>query len=91
MIVWNQGTGSNGRGFEARSRSTNMTFSEYARPLIRPEEICNDLRSDAQIVLAKDCRPALIGRPIYFRRPEMARRTAENPFAAIPTKEIVNA
>jgi type IV secretion system protein VirD4 len=82
VLGWSQNTGMHGRRFGLRSRSTGTTYTEYARPLLRPEEICNDLRSDTQIVLAKNCRPALIGRCLYFRRPDMAARASKNRFVS---------
>jgi type IV secretion system protein VirD4 len=56
---------------------------------MRPDEIMNDLREDALIVVPKRGRPLITGRAIYFRRDDMKRRVAANRFA--PRKETTDA
>jgi type IV secretion system protein VirD4 len=82
VLGWSQNDGRHGRALEMRSRSTGTTYTEQSRPLLRAEEIMHDLRSDAQIVIPKNARPALIGRALYFKRPALDERVAKNRFAA---------
>ena len=93
VLGWSEAdnTGSHGKAMEARSRSKGSTLSyqETGRALIKPEEILNDLREDAMIVIPKKGRPLLCGRAIYFRREEMKSRVGANRFAA--QKESTNA
>ena len=82
-LAWSEGTntGISGRlGAASRSRGKGQTFHSLRRPLIRPEEVMHDLRADEQIVISKRGRPLRCGRAIYFRRPEMVARVAENRF-----------
>ncbi|MCF3948253.1 type IV secretory system conjugative DNA transfer family protein [Acidiphilium iwatense] len=85
VLAWSEGsnTGNQAKGFEAGSRSTGQTktYHELKRQLIRAEEIMHDMRDDEQIIFPKSGRPLRCGRSIYFRRPEMAARVAENRFA----------
>ena len=81
VLSWSHNSGLHGRSLDMRSRSTGVTYSEHSRSLIRPEEICNDLRQDAQIIIPKNGRPVLCGRALYFRREEMAAQVAVNRFA----------
>lgn len=81
VLSWSQNTGLHGRSLDMRSRSTGVTYSEHSRSLIRPEEICNDLRQDAQIIIPKNGRPVLCGRALYFRREQMAAQVGVNRFA----------
>jgi len=84
VLAWSEGqnTGSHGKGFEIGSRSRGRTrnYHELKRPLIRPEEIMHDAREDEMFVIPRGGRPLRCGRPIYFRRPEFARRVGVNRF-----------
>lgn len=88
VLAWSDGenTGTSGKGFEAghRSRGETRTYHEVKRQLIRAEEIMHDMRDDEQIIIPKSGRPLRCGRAIYFRRPKMVRRVANNRFAAKP-------
>src|SRR5215472_4392337 len=84
VLGWSESTSTNGRFFGTRSGwGRNTTYIEHARDLILPGEIMHDLRSDAQIIIAKGVRPTLTGRAIYFRRPEFLTKIAANRFAAV--------
>jgi type IV secretion system protein VirD4 len=65
----------------SRTRGSTLTYRESGRSLMRPEEIMNELREDALIVVPKRGRPVLTGRAIYFRRDDMKSRVAANRFA----------
>jgi TraM recognition site of TraD and TraG len=57
VLGWTEGdnTRSHSKAFEAgsRSRSSSMTYQEISRPLMRPEEIMQDLPEDEMIVVPK--------------------------------------
>lgn len=75
-------TGSSGKGWEAsnRSRGANTSYHEISRPLIRREELLNDVRVDESFVVIRGARPLRCGVPIYFRRPEIKEKIAANRF-----------
>ena len=79
-------TGTSGKGFGAadRSRQSNLTYSEVARPLIRRDELMNDCRTDEAFVVVRGAKPLRCGRAIYFRRPEFMVRVEANRFACVP-------
>ncbi len=85
VLAWSEGenTGTSGKGLEAghRSKGNTLTYHELKRQLIRAEEIMHDMRDDEQIIIPKSGRPLRCGRAIYFRRPEMVSRVAQNRFA----------
>ena len=74
--------GTSGKAFElgARSRGTNVSYSEVSRPLIRRDELMNDCRTDEAFVVVRGAKPLRCGRAIYFRRPELASRVNTNRF-----------
>lgn len=89
VVTWSEAenTGRNAKLLEggSRSRGSSLSYQEAPRALMRPDEIMNDLREDALIVVPKKGRPLIAGRAIYFRRDDMRGRVAANRFA--PRKE----
>jgi type IV secretion system protein VirD4 len=85
VLTWSESenSGRNAKMLEGGSRSTGsgLSFQETARALMSPDEIMNDLREDALVVVPKKGRPLVCGRAIYFRRDDMRGRVAENRFA----------
>ncbi|WP_275878799.1 type IV secretory system conjugative DNA transfer family protein [Komagataeibacter oboediens] len=75
-------TGTSGKGWEAsnRSRGANTSFHEISRPLIRREELLNNVRVDEAFVVVRGGSPLRCGMPIYFRRPEIREKIAANRF-----------
>jgi type IV secretion system protein VirD4 len=75
-------TGSSGKSFEAgaRSRGANTSHHEISRPLIRRDELMNDIRLDEAFVIVRGARPLRCGRAIYFRRPELVARVRASRF-----------
>lgn len=55
--------------------------SERGRRLATVSEILADARADEQFVFVQGRKPLRCGRAIYFRRPEMVAKVAENRFA----------
>ncbi|MER8458305.1 type IV secretory system conjugative DNA transfer family protein [Mesorhizobium sp. M1300] len=55
--------------------------SERGRRLATVSEILADARADEQFVFIQGRQPLRCGRAIYFRRPEMLARVAQNRFA----------
>lgn len=55
--------------------------SERGRRLATVSEILADARADEQFVFVQGRKPLRCGRAIYFRRPEMIAKVAENRFA----------
>lgn len=55
--------------------------SERGRRLATVSEILADARSDEQFVFVQGRKPLRCGRAIYFRRPDMVAKVAENRFA----------
>jgi type IV secretion system protein VirD4 len=78
--------GSQSRGSMGGSSSTGWSEnrSEIKRPLIKPEELRNDARSDEAFVLIGGSRPLRCGRAIWFR-PEWAKLVGENRFHRKPS------
>lgn len=76
-------TGSSGKGLEPGSRSSgkNTNIHEISRPLIRPDELMNDCRTDELFVVPRGARPLRCGRAIFFRRRELAPLVDANRFA----------
>lgn len=60
--------------------------SERGRRLATVSEILADARADEQFVFIQGRKPLRCGRAIYFRRPEMVARVADNRFAPRPEK-----
>jgi type IV secretion system protein VirD4 len=73
------------RRFSWALNTTNVTYTEGERRLIRPEEIMHDLRADAQIIVPHYGFPVLCGRAISFRRPEIVARLRRNRFTRGPS------
>jgi type IV secretion system protein VirD4 len=101
VMASSEGTnaGKSGKAFGASnlSRGSNISYHEISRPLIRKAELMRDTRDDELFVLTRGMAPLRCGRAIYFRRPEMIARVAENRFykpaeLAQPasTKEVKN-
>jgi hypothetical protein len=69
VLAWSeaQNRGSHGQQLNvpSRSRGQNVTYPERIRPLIRPEEIMDDLREDAQIIIPKRSRPVRRPRDLF--------------------------
>ena len=63
--------GTSGKALElgARSRGTNVTYSEVSRPLIRRDELMNDCRTDEAFIVVRGAKPLRCGRAIYFPAP----------------------
>ena len=84
-LSWSEGenTGRSGKGIESRSRSSGsgVTYHATGRAVIRADEIMNDLREDALVVVPKRGRPLIAGRAIYFRREDMKHLVSVNRFA----------
>lgn len=55
--------------------------SERGRRLATVSEILADARADEQLIFVQGRKPLRCGRAIYFRRPEMVAKVAENRFA----------
>ena len=74
--------GSQSRGGLGASSSSGRSEnrSETKRPLIKPEEILQDSRTDEAFVLIRSSRPLRCGRAIYFRRPEWTDLVGANRF-----------
>jgi type IV secretion system protein VirD4 len=64
----------------SRSKGRNTNVHEISRPLIRPEEIMQDMRGDDMIVVPRGRKPLRCGRAIYFRRKELAAQVAISKF-----------
>jgi type IV secretion system protein VirD4 len=75
-------TGTAGKALEtgSRSRGANTSYHEISRPLIRREELMNDCRTDEAFVVIRGAKPLRCGRAIFFRRPELEAKIAENRF-----------
>jgi type IV secretion system protein VirD4 len=86
VLAYSEGQNSgtqNRTGFAqaSRSRGRNTNVHEISRPLIRPEEILQDMRADEAIVVPRGSRPIRCGRAIYFRRPELSSLVTASRFA----------
>ena len=64
----------------SRSKGRNTNVHEISRPLIRPEEIMQDMRGDDMIVIPRGRKPLRCGRAIYFRRKELAAQVMTSKF-----------
>ena len=75
--------GKSARPLEIGTASTGASEqrSERGRRLATVSEILADARADEQFVFVQGRKPLRCGRAIYFRRPEMVARVAENRFA----------
>ena len=69
-------------GPQARTLTFSELRSEVRRALIEPSELLQDTRADEAFVFLANARPLRCGRAIFFRRPEMVARLAENRFRA---------
>ena len=65
----------------SRSKGRNLNVHEIRRPLIKPDELIQDTRSDELFVIARGCKPIRCGRAIYFRRPEMRAQVKASRFS----------
>jgi type IV secretion system protein VirD4 len=65
----------------ARSKGRNLKVHEIRRPLIKPDELILDTRSDERFVIARRSKPIRCGRAIYFRRPEMRAKVNASRFS----------
>jgi type IV secretion system protein VirD4 len=76
-------TGSSGKGLEpgSRSRGKSTNTHEIVRPLIRPDELMSDCRTDELFVVPRGARPLRCGRAIFFRRAELVPLVDANRFA----------
>jgi len=55
---------------------------EIRRPLIKPDELIQDTRTDELFVIARGCKPLRCGRAIYFRRQEMLAQVKASRFSS---------
>jgi type IV secretion system protein VirD4 len=69
-----------GLAMGSRSRGSNVNVHEISRPLIRPEEVLHDMRSDEQIVFSGFGKPLRCGKAIFWRRPDLVARIDSNRF-----------
>lgn len=82
----NKGTSGKSIIAESYSHGSSISYQELARPLIRKEELMHDCRTDEAFVIVRGAKPLRCGRAIYFRRPELAARVAENRFSRVRTR-----
>lgn len=75
--------GKSARPLEIGTASTGASEqrSERGRRLATVSEILADARADEQFVFVQGRQPLRCGRAIYFRRPEMVAKVAQNRFA----------
>ena len=66
----------------SRSKGRNLNVHEIRRPLIKPDELIQDTRTDELFVIARGCKPLRCGRAIYFRRPEMLAQVKTSRFSS---------
>ena len=66
-------------GNASSSLGRNTNLHEIAKPLIRPEELVQDPRTDEIFVVGRG-KPMRAGRAIYFRRPELAAMVDQSRF-----------
>ncbi|OAH29765.1 hypothetical protein AX289_29590 [Methylorubrum populi] len=74
------GTSGQANGGSSTSTGHSQTRSEVRRALIEPSELLQDARVDEAFVFLTNARPLRCGRALFFRRPEMVARVAENRF-----------
>jgi type IV secretion system protein VirD4 len=72
-----------------RTRGYSGNVSERQHELLSPYQAQTSLSPDEAILIPKGCRAARVGRPMYFRRPEMAALVAVDQFRRVPAKEAV--
>jgi type IV secretion system protein VirD4 len=69
----------------SRTRGQNDTVSEQRRELISEYEVQTALRPDEAIIIPRGCRALRCGRPLYWRRPEMANLIRPDSFRRVST------
>ena len=67
-----------GAGLPSSSSGRSRNRAEIRRALIKPDELMQDTRSDEAFVLSRGRKPLRCGRALYFRRPSMQARVAQN-------------
>jgi type IV secretion system protein VirD4 len=94
VLAWSEGDNQGrqkpfGLNFGSISRGINVNVHEIRRSLIAASEMQQDLRDDEIIIVPANGLPIRCGRAIFFRRPEMVARIANNRFAmpATPAAE----
>lgn len=85
-VVLNSQTSNRGKSakpLEIGTASTGASEqrSERGRRLATVSEILADTRADEQFIFVQGRKPLRCGRAIYFRRPEMVTKVADNRFA----------
>jgi type IV secretion system protein VirD4 len=74
-----------------QTRGTSDSVSERPQPLLSPYEVQTALRPDEAIVIPKG-KPAMrCGRPLFWRRPEMADEIDSNRLRREHQQETINA
>ena len=69
-----------GAGLPSSSSGKSRNRAEIKRALIKPDELLQDTRSDEAFILTRGRKPLRCGRALYFRRPDMQARVAQNRF-----------
>jgi type IV secretion system protein VirD4 len=94
VLAWSEGDNQGrqkpfGLNFGSTSRGLNVNVHEIRRSLIAASEMQQDLRDDEIIIVPANGLPIRCGRAIFFRRPDMVARIANNRFAipATPAAE----
>ena len=75
-----EGSQSRGGLGSSSSAGRSESRSEVKRPLIKPEEILQDCRTDEAFVLVRSSPPLRCGRAIHFRRREWDGLVGDNRF-----------
>lgn len=77
-------TGRQGKMLEMPSSSSgsNVNETEFARELLKAQEITQSMRTDERITVIKGKRPARHGAALCYRRPGIMRLLNENKFRA---------
>ncbi|MGE8131714.1 type IV secretory system conjugative DNA transfer family protein [Methylobacterium sp. NPDC080182] len=83
-----RGTSGQVGGRSSSSTGHSQTHSEVRRALIEPSELLQDARVDEAFVFLTNARPLRCGRALFFRRPEMVARVAENRFRSAPPAPV---
>lgn len=73
----------------SRTRGVSGNVSEQRRDLLSPYEVQTSLRPDEAIVIPKGRRAMRCGRPLFWRRPEMASQVAADQFRRVQTEEAI--
>ena len=89
VLAWSEGDNQGrqkpfGLNFGSTSRGINVNVHEIRRSLIAASEMQQDLRDDEIIIVPANGLPIRCGRAIYFRRPDMVAKVANNRFATTP-------